>query len=108
LIELALSSKNDFLVCHDNIPVKKETRAICDFLGMDPLYIANEGKMAIFVEATDADKVLKTIRNNRYGHDASIIGEVLKKGNGTVILKTEIGTRRTLDMYYSEQLPRIC
>ncbi len=108
MIELAQSSRSDFLIYHNDIPVKKETRAICEFLGMDPLYIANEGKLAIFVAAQDAEKVLETINNNRYGNDARIIGKVLKKGSGTVILETEIGTRRHLDLHYSEQLPRIC
>jgi len=108
LIELARSSGHDFHINENSIPVKKEARALCDFLGMDPLYIANEGKMAIFVSECDAVKVLDKIRKNKYGKDASIIGTVEKKGKGNIILETGLGTKRILDLYYSEQLPRIC
>ena len=108
LIELARSSKHDFHINSSKIPVKKEARAICDFLGMDPLYIANEGKMVIFVTESDSRKVLDTVRKNRYGKDAEIIGFVEQKGSGNVILETVLGTNRILDLHYSEQLPRIC
>jgi hydrogenase expression/formation protein HypE len=108
LFELASASKHDFEISSSAIPVKRETRGICEFLGMDPLYVANEGKMVFFVSAADASLVLEAARKNKYGRDACIIGKVTKKGNGRVILNTEIGTKRLLDLYYSEQLPRIC
>jgi hydrogenase expression/formation protein HypE len=108
LFELASVSKHDFEISSASIPVKRETRGICEFLGMDPLYVANEGKMVFFVSAEDAFSVLEAARKNKYGRDACIIGKVTKKGNGRVILNTEIGTKRLLDLYYSEQLPRIC
>ncbi len=108
LFELALASKHDFEITSGEIPVKRETRGICEFLGMDPLYVANEGKMVFFVSAKDAFIVLEAARKNKYGRDACIIGKVTKKGSGKVILNTEIGTKRLLDLYYSEQLPRIC
>jgi hydrogenase expression/formation protein HypE len=108
LFELATVSKHDFEISSDAIPVKRETRGICEFLGMDPLYVANEGKMVFFVSAEDSFSVLEAARKNKYGSDACIIGKVTKKGSGRVILNTEIGTRRLLDLYYSEQLPRIC
>jgi hydrogenase expression/formation protein HypE len=108
LFELALASKHDFEISNAAIPVKRETRGICEFLGMDPLYVANEGKMVFFVSAEDAFSVLGAARKNKYGRDACIIGRVTKKGSGRVILNTEIGTKRLLDLYYSEQLPRIC
>ena len=108
LLELASVSKHDFEISSDAIPVKREARGICEFLGMDPLYVANEGKMVFFVSAQDASRVLDAARKNKYGRDACIIGKVTKKGNGRVILNTGIGTKRLLDLYYGEQLPRIC
>jgi hydrogenase expression/formation protein HypE len=75
---------------------------------LDPLYIANEGKMVVFVDKEDVDLVLQAMKKNKYGKDSRIIGEVTEKGEGLVILVTELGTRRILDLQYSEQLPRIC
>lgn len=108
LIELATSSKTDIEIYEKQIPIKKETNIICQFLGMDPLYIANEGKIITFIAEKDAEKVLDAMRKNKYGKDSQIIGRVLKKGDGKIILNTVIGTKRILDLHYSEQLPRIC
>lgn len=108
LIELARSANVNINIYQNKIPIKKEVRGICDFLGLDPLYIANEGKIAAFVDKNDADKVLMAIRKNKYGKAAQIIGEVTEKGNGTVIYNTSIGTKTILDLQYGEQLPRIC
>jgi len=108
LIELSSDRKLDFEIDISQIPIKKETAGICEFLGMDPLYIANEGKMVLFVSPEDAEKVIQVMRTNKYGKNSRIIGKVLNKGEGMVVLKTEIGTRRILDLHYSEQLPRIC
>ncbi|MEE8324930.1 MAG: AIR synthase-related protein, partial [Candidatus Humimicrobiaceae bacterium] len=108
LFEIARNSGLDIDLFQESVPLQKQARGICEFLGMDPLYIANEGKMVVFVDRTDADNVLEIMRSNKYGKESAIIGEVVKKGKGTVILKTEIGTERILDLHYSEQLPRIC
>jgi len=108
LFEIARNSGLDIDLFQENVPLRKQARGICEFLGMDPLYIANEGKMVAFVAKDDADKVLEVMRSNKYGRQSEIIGEVTKKGKGIVILKTEIGTERFLDLHYSEQLPRIC
>ncbi len=108
LFELARISKININLYEDKIPVKKEVLGICEFLGLDPLYIANEGKMVAFVDRRDADKILQSMKKNKYGKDSQIIGEVTEKGEGLVILNTELGTRRILDLHYSEQLPRIC
>ncbi|MBM3713985.1 MAG: hydrogenase expression/formation protein HypE, partial [Actinobacteria bacterium] len=101
-------SKTDIEIYEKQIPVKKETNIICQFLGMDPLYIANEGKIVAFVAEKDAEKVLGAMRKNKYGKNSQVIGRVLKKGDGKIILNTVIGTKRILDLHYSEQLPRIC
>ncbi|MCL4415888.1 MAG: hydrogenase expression/formation protein HypE [Actinobacteria bacterium] len=108
LIEMAQASKTTIEIEKAKIPIKKEVRGLCEFLGMDPLYIANEGKMVIFVESKDAEKVLGAMRKSKYGKDSQIIGRVVKKSQGIVVLNTEIGTKRIIDLHYSEQLPRIC
>lgn len=108
LFELARASETNINIYEDKIPVKKEVRGICEFLGLDPLYIANEGKMVAFVDRKNAGKVLQAMKKNKYGKDSRIIGEVTEKGEGLVILVTELGTKRILDLQYSEQLPRIC
>jgi len=108
LFELARASGTNINIYEDKIPVKKEVRGICEFLGLDPLYIANEGKMVAFVDKKDAGKVLQAMKKNKYGKDSRIIGEVTEKGEGLIILITGLGTKRVLDLQYSEQLPRIC
>ena len=98
----------DIEIYEDNIPVREQARGVCEFLGMDPLYIANEGKMVVFVDGKDADRVLKAMKRNKYGKESVIIGEVSGGKKGSVLLNTVIGTKRIVDMHYSEQLPRIC
>jgi hydrogenase expression/formation protein HypE len=77
-------------------------------LGFDPLYIANEGKLIAFVQAEDSDKVLRAMRQTRYGVDAVLIGRVIEAGKAQVRLKTAIGGTRLVDMLPGEMLPRIC
>lgn len=108
LIEMSGSCGLSFDIFEDDIPLKDEAKGICDFLGLDPLYIANEGKMVAFVENSDTDKVLKVMRKNKYGRDSRVIGKVLDSKKGLVVLNTGLGTKRILDLHYSEQLPRIC
>jgi hydrogenase expression/formation protein HypE len=109
LIELSGRSNTSLNIIEENIPVKREARSLCEFLGLDPLYIANEGKMIVFADPFEADKILSVMKKNKYGKDSCIIGEVAnKKENGLVEYKTRIGTTRILDRFYSEQLPRIC
>jgi hydrogenase expression/formation protein HypE len=108
LCEMASRTSLDIEIFEEDIPVRSQTRGICEFLGMDPLYIANEGKMVIFTASEDADKVLKAMKKNKYGRESVIIGKVSSKGKGSVFLNTQLGTRRLVDLHYSEQLPRIC
>ena len=93
----------------DAIPVADEIKGICSILGLDPLYIANEGKLIAVVARDDADKVLKTMQAHPLGQKASIIGEITgKAGKGGVYLKTPYGGARILDMPVDDPLPRIC
>ncbi|MCD4670689.1 MAG: hydrogenase expression/formation protein HypE [Actinomycetia bacterium] len=108
LIELAKISNYRIDIYENKIPIKKEVLGICEFLGMDPLYIANEGKMIAFVRSDEANIVLEAMKKNKYGGKSCIIGEVSKKGNNILVLNTQLGTKRILDLLYSEQLPRIC
>ena len=108
LNEISRSSKTGILIHEEKIPVKKETAGVCELLGFDPLYVANEGKLIAFVSPKDADKVLEVMKKDELGKDACIIGEVVDDHHGKVIMKTRIGGRRIVDMLAGEQLPRIC
>jgi hydrogenase expression/formation protein HypE len=77
-------------------------------LGFDPLYVANEGKLVTMVAREDAEKVLAALRSTKYGEGAVIIGEVTAEPRGRVLLKTELGSTRIVDMLAGEMLPRIC
>ena len=112
LNEIALQSGIKIKLHEDAIPLRDEVNGACELLGIDPLYAANEGKLLACVGPDDAEAVLKVIRANRYGQDASIIGEILAEstdsGRGRVFMKTSIGGTRIIDMLAGEQLPRIC
>ena len=111
LNELASQSQVDMLVQEDAVPVKDAVRGACDMLGYDVLQVANEGKMVCVVAADEAEAALSTMRANKYGADAAIIGEVaeMRPDRGPkVYLETALGSRRILDMLVGEQLPRIC
>jgi len=108
LCEIAGNISKSIEVFEESIPLRQQARGICEFLGMDPLYIANEGKMVVFVDKDDAEIVLEAMKKNKYGKESAIIGEVKDSNRSIVLLNTEIGTKRIVDMHYSEQLPRIC
>jgi len=108
LNELARQSKVGIVIEEAKIPVKEEVKAACELLGLDPIYVANEGKLVAIVDPADADKVLARMRKNSYGRDATIIGEVTNEHTGKVIMKTKLGPSRIVDMLSGELLPRIC
>jgi hydrogenase expression/formation protein HypE len=90
------------------IPVREPVRAACELLGLDPLFVANEGKLAAFVAPESAARVLEAMRANPLGRQAALIGEAVAAHPGMVLMKTEIGGRRIVDLPFGEQLPRIC
>lgn len=108
LNEIAAQSGVCIKLYEDRILVKDEIRGICELLGLDPLYIANEGKMIVIVPEADADGAVAALRSDRYGMEARIIGEVLEKPPGRVFMQTVTGGGRILDMLSGGQLPRIC
>ncbi|MGD0669809.1 MAG: AIR synthase-related protein, partial [Bryobacteraceae bacterium] len=90
------------------IPVREEVRGACEMLGLDPLYVANEGKLVAFVAPHAAEPVLAAMRRNPLGRDAVLIGAVTDTHPGLVLLRTPFGTTRIVDMLPGDQLPRIC
>lgn len=108
LNEISSKAGAGIQINQDKIKIKNEVKAACELLGLDPLYIANEGKLVCFVSPEDADSLLAEMRNHPLGIDSENIGEVTDEFNGKVILKTTIGTKRILDLHTIEQLPRIC
>ena len=108
LNELARQSKVGIVVEEVEIPVKAEVKAVCELLGLDPIYVANEGKLVAVVDPGDADKVLAQMKQHNYGRDAVIIGEVTGEHPGRVIMRTKLGPSRIVDMLSGELLPRIC
>jgi hydrogenase expression/formation protein HypE len=108
LNELAKQSKVGIRIEEPKIPVRDEVSGACEMLGLDPLYIANEGKLIAIVTHEDADKILTSMKKNRYGRNAVVIGEVIAEHPGRVVMKTLLGSSRIVDMLVGEPLPRIC
>lgn len=108
LNELAGQSRVGIDLDESAIPVRPAVQAACEMLGMDPLYVANEGKLVAVVPAPHADAVLDAMRRHPYGRDAVIIGQVVGEHPGLVVARTAIGGRRVVDMPLGEILPRIC
>ncbi|MBA7610698.1 Carbamoyl dehydratase HypE [subsurface metagenome] len=108
LNEFAEQSQVGIRIEEESIPINKAVLAACELLGFDPLYVANEGKLAAVVTPSDADKVLAKMRQNQYGTEANIIGEVVNEHPGKVVMKTCLGSSRIVDMPVGELLPRIC
>jgi len=108
LNEVAGKSRVGIEIEEHAVPVRDAVRAACELLGLDPLYVANEGKLVAFVAPAAADAVLATMRTHEYGREATIIGQVMAEHAGRVVLRTAMGARRILDMLVGEQLPRIC
>lgn len=108
LAEIAKSAKVQIDVNENAIPVRDNVRGICEILGFDPLFLANEGKMILFCPKADADAVLTAMRKHQYGSHASVIGKVGKAAQGRVVLKTSIGGERIVDLPTGELVPRIC
>jgi len=108
LNDFAEQSSVGILIEENKIPINKAVLAACELLGFDPLYIANEGKLVAVVSAEDSDVILAEIKRNKYGNEATIIGEVIAEHPGQVVMKTALGASRIVDMPVGELLPRIC
>nr|WP_305891815.1 hydrogenase expression/formation protein HypE [Methylomonas sp. WSC-6] len=108
LNELAKQSGVGMAIAEDRIPVKAQVKAACEILGLDPLYVANEGKLVCVCEASAAETLLAVMQQHPLGRDAAIIGEVIDDPHGFVQMATTFGGRRIVDWPVGEQLPRIC
>jgi len=108
LNEIAHRSRIGIRVEQQRIPVRDAVKGACEILGIDPLYVANEGKLVAFVAAADAERALDCMQNQVLGAEACIIGEVVADHRGMVLMKTDVGGTRILDTMFGEQLPRIC
>ena len=108
LNEIAERSRTGMTLEERAIPVREEVRGVCELLGLDPLYVANEGKLVAIVDTPDADKLIAAMRENPLGREAQIIGTVTGENPGLVVMRTTFGTTRIVDMLAGDQLPRIC
>jgi hydrogenase expression/formation protein HypE len=108
LNEVALASAVGMVLEEPAIPIPGPVRAACELLGLDPLHVANEGKLVAIVPASSADAVLAAMRARPEGAEASRIGEVVADHPGMVTMRTLVGSERIVDMLVGEQLPRIC
>ncbi len=108
LCELTDNMNIGIEVDESKVPVKEHVRGMCELLGFDPFYVANEGKVLFITSADDADRVVDVMKQNEFGRDSAVIGEVVDDHIGKTILKTGIGGKRIMEMLSGEQLPRIC
>ncbi len=108
LNEIAKSSKVGIEIYEEKIPVREEVLGACEMLGIDPLYVANEGKLIATAPKEDAEKILEAMRKNPKGKNSQIIGRATEENKGKVIMITKIGSRRIIHTPAGELLPRIC
>lgn len=108
LNEIAQASQVGVVIEERKLPVKTAVRSACELLGMDPLFVANEGKVLVIVPQAQAEEVLDIMRAHPLGEDAAIIGRVVAEHPGLLVLQTGIGGKRVVAMQIGEQLPRIC
>jgi hydrogenase expression/formation protein HypE len=108
LNEIAANAGVGIVLEETRIPVWDQVKGACEILGLDPLYVANEGKCLAIVAAEAAEAVLEAMRSHPLGREAAIVGQVVEQHPGTVILRSQVGGKRVVDMLSREQLPRIC
>ena len=108
LNEFAQSAGVGIRINEDVLPIQEEVAGLCELLGLDPLYLANEGKLVVVVPRSRAEIVLQTMQNHPLGKESQMIGEAIAQPPGIVLLRTAFGTERILDMLSGDQLPRIC
>jgi len=108
LNEIAQQSGVGIRLYEEALPVREDVAGACELLGLDPLYVANEGKVLACVASEHADSLIRVMQRSPLGRSACRIGEVLREEPGRVFLRTRIGGHRLVDMLRGEQLPRIC
>ncbi|MBS3807002.1 MAG: hydrogenase expression/formation protein HypE [Bacteroidales bacterium] len=108
MCELAGQANIGIHLEEDDLPAGEQVKGLCEMLGLDPLYLANEGKFVAMVDARSADKMMDVMRADPLGRNARVIGEVVEEHPSRVVMQTRIGGRRIIEMLTGEQLPRIC
>jgi len=108
LNEIASSANVGIVLEEASIPIWDEVKGACEILGLDPLYVANEGKCLAIVAPEVAEAVLEAMRSHPLGREAAVVGQVVEEHPGSVILRSRVGGKRVVDMLSGEQLPRIC
>ena len=108
LTEIAQGAKVGMLLEEAAIPISEEVKGACEILGLDPLYVANEGKCLAMVAKDEADRAVTLMQQHPLGRQAAIIGEIVAEHPGLVMMRTRVGGTRVVDMLSGEQLPRIC
>ncbi len=106
--ELVKDSPFALILDEDKLPVQPQVLGACDMLGIDPLYVANEGKFIAIVAADEADAAIAALREHPQGADAAVVGEIVPEPRGIVALRTSFGGSRIVDMLVGDPLPRIC
>ncbi len=108
LNELARSANVGMTIDEMSVPIHPTTQSACELLGMDPMFVANEGKLVAIVSPAEVESMLSVMREHRLGREAAIIGHVTDEHRGIVVARTAVGGRRVISMMVGEQLPRIC
>jgi hydrogenase expression/formation protein HypE len=108
LNEFAMSSEVGIRLFEPELPIREEVQGVCEILGLEPLYLANEGKLVLVIPKDYAETVLEAMKSHPAGEYSRIIGEVIASPPGVVLLQTAFGTERIVDMLVGDQLPRIC
>jgi len=108
LCELTEKNNLGIEIDESKVAINENVRGMCELLGFDPFYVANEGKIILVAPDEDVDKIISVMKQNEFGKDSAVIGEVVESHKGKVVLKTGIGGNRIIDMLADEQLPRIC
>lgn len=108
LNEIARASQTGIEIEERKLPVKTAVRSACELLGLDPIFVANEGKVLVIVPQEQAEPVLQAMRRHPLGREAAIIGRVVGEHPGMLVLQTGIGGKRVVAMQIGDQLPRIC
>jgi hydrogenase maturation factor len=106
--EIAQPAGVGIVLNESSIPINEDVKGACEILGLDPLYVANEGKLIAIVPPDDAAAALAAMRKHSLGKESAIIGDVTTEHPGFVVMKTRVGGMRVVDMLSGEQLPRIC
>ncbi len=108
LCEITQNRNFGIEVFEEKVPVDENVRGFCELLGLDPFYIANEGKIVVVVHPDDEIMVLNAMNNNILGKESTVIGQIVSSHPGKTVMQTSVGGRRLIDMLAGEQLPRIC